>query len=135
MLKSPMTAESSRGVPGSCPGEVFITSIESPTMGPPLGGPPGPLLPGPGPMGPIPSPHMSPDIEDFIIGYIPSPGELFESCGLGMMGVFGPGPCEGGQPIGPYPPGDIPGTEVGGQGGLPPIGGIIPGGGGPLIGP
>jgi hypothetical protein len=26
-------------------------------------------------------------------------------------------------------------AEVGGQGGLPPIGGIIPGGGGPLIGP
>ncbi len=29
-------------------------------------------------------------------------------CGLGMMGVLGPG-CDGGQPIGPYPPGDIPG--------------------------
>ena len=37
---------------------------------------------------------LTPDIADvgFIIGYILSPDDVFESCGLGMIGVLEPGP-------------------------------------------
>ena len=52
---------------------------------------------------------LTPDIveEGFIMVYMLSPDEVFESCGLGMIGVLAPG---GGPPGGPpYPPGDIPG--------------------------
>ena len=55
--------------------------------------------------------ELTPDIADvgFIIGYMLSPDEVFESCGLGMIGVLEPGP--GGPPPGGPPPytGDIPG--------------------------
>ena len=53
-----------------------------------------------------------------------------------MIGVLEPGPG-GPPPGGPPYTGDIPGADDGGHGGLPPgpIGGIGPGGGGPLIGP
>ena len=146
---------SSRGVPGPFAGELFI-SILSPFIilpdppllppFPPPGPPPDPGPPGGPPLGPpgpiepmLPSEvlHISPDIVEagFIIVYIDSPDDVFESWGLGIMGVLDPG---GGPPGGPpYPPGDIPGAEDGGQGGRPPgpIGGIGPGGGGPLIGP
>jgi hypothetical protein len=46
---------------------------------------------------------LTPDIADvgFIIGYI-SPDDVFESCGLGMIGVLEPGP--GGPPPGGPPP-------------------------------
>ena len=52
---------------------------------------------------------LTPDIveEGFIMVYMLSPDEVFESCGLGIIGVLAPG---GGPPGGPpYPPGDIPG--------------------------
>ena len=56
---------------------------------------------------------LTPDIADvgFIIGYILSPDDVFESCGLGMIGVLEPGP--GGPPPGGPPPytGDIPGCN------------------------
>merc|ERR1712020_304989 len=123
MPKSPIFPEdSSLGVPGPFAGEFFIPSIFSPFMipddPPPLPGPelpPGPG-PGPGPPGPGPPPlgppgpiepilpsdvlHMSPDIVEagFIIVYILSPEDVFESCGLGMIGVLAPG---GGPPGGP----------------------------------
>ena len=57
--------------------------------------------------------ELTPDIADvgFIIGYILSPDDVFESCGLGMIGVLEPGP--GGPPPGGPPPytGDIPGCN------------------------
>ena len=47
---------------------------------------------------------LTPDIADvgFIIGYILSPDDVFESCGLGIIGVLEPGP--GGPPPGGPPP-------------------------------
>ena len=48
--------------------------------------------------------QLTPDIADvgFIIGYMLSPDDVFESCGLGMIGVLEPGP--GGPPPGGPPP-------------------------------
>ena len=115
--------ESSLGVPGPLPGELFISIfspliilLDPPLLPLPLGGPGGPPPPGPdppllgpplGPPGPPMEPmlpsdvgHRSPDIVEagFIMVYILSPEEVLESWGLGIMGVLDPGGGPGGPP-------------------------------------
>ena len=109
--------ESSRGVPGPFAGELFISILSPfimllldpplfPPLLPPGPDPGGPAPPGGPPLGPkdpiLPSEllQMSPDMVEagFIMVYMLSPDDVFESWGLGIMGVLDPG---GGPPGGP----------------------------------